>query len=82
MTQSFNDFAAYVDTRSGTVADKNEIKAEGAKLTRAAINEAEEHALKHLDATLVDNPGAAEIVAGVDQIKEYLGLGRARDGES
>lgn len=80
MTQSFNDFAAYVDTRSGTDDDKDEIKAEGATLARAAIVEAEKHALKHLDATLVDNPGDTEIAARVVQIKEYLGIVRTRDG--
>ena len=80
MTQSFNDFAAYVDTRSGSAADRDEIKAEGATLARAAIVEAEEHAVKHLDATLTDNPGDTEIAARVDQIKEYLGIVRTRDG--
>ena len=80
MTQSYNDFADYVDARSGFSNDKDEIKAVGATLARAAIREAEEHALKHLDATLADNPGDTEIAARVDQIKEYLGIVRTRDG--
>ena len=77
---SYTAFAAYVDTLDGTEADKDEIKDEGATLARAAIAEAEEHALKHLDATLADNPGDTEIAARVDQIKEYLGIVRTRDG--
>ena len=80
MTQSYQDFAAYVDTRSGNTRDKDEINAEGATLARAAIREAEEHALKHLDSTLTDNLGDTEIAARVDQIKEYLGIVRTRDG--
>ena len=78
--QAFTDFSAYVDSRSGSTADKDEIKAEGAILARLAIQEAETHALKHLNSTLADNPVDMEITARVQQIKDYLGIVRIRDG--
>ncbi len=78
--QSYTDFTIYVNARAGRIADKNEIKAQGAILARLAIQEAEKHALKHLNSTLVDNPNDTEIAARVNQIKDYLGIVRIRDG--
>ncbi len=80
LLQSYDVFAAYVDTLKGTEADKIEIKEQGSILAKLVIHEAEEHAEKHLSATLTDNPEDLEIAARVSQIREYLGTVKTRNG--
>ena len=70
MLQSVSDFNTYVDTRSGSRADKNDIKSEGATLARAAVREAVAHANKHLNAALLDNPGETELAARISMMQE------------
>jgi hypothetical protein len=72
MLQALTDFSAYVDGRSGNRKDKDALKAAGATLSDAALDEAVDHAVEHLDAAVVDNPSDTQLAARVAQMKKYL----------
>ncbi len=78
--RSFSIFSAYVDTRKGSAADRDEIKAQGALLARAAMREAIDHTNKHLNAVVTDNPRDTEIAARVTQMQRYLAATRTVEG--
>lgn len=80
MLQSLVDFETYVNGRLGTVADKAAIKGSGATLARAAVREAVDHAKKHLNAAMLDNPGDTEMEARVSMMQRYLDSVRLSDG--
>lgn len=80
MLRPLSDFNTYVDGRSGTGADKNAIKAEGAALARAAVAEAVAHANKHLNAVMGDNPADLEMMGRVFMLQRYLDSVEASDG--
>jgi hypothetical protein len=77
--RSLSDFNTYVDGRSGTKADKDAIKTEGAALARAAVAEAVAHANKHLNAVMGDNPADLEMTGRVFMLQRYLDSVEASD---
>jgi hypothetical protein len=77
---SFVEFDTYIDSRKGSRRDKDEIKAKGRTLARAAIREVVDHTVQHLNAAVVDNPTDMELLARVVQMKKYLATVRLVDG--